>query len=165
MRHSCDGARPPALQWQTLARSLARQTPSPLTDGSSERASEEPRPDATRIAVSAPARLRLTKRFVAIRRRGRWARGELLSVGALPNELAVTRLGLRIQRGMRGAVARNRTKRVFRAACRMHARQLSPGYDVLVVLHRIHDVSVAQCEDAWLLSARKLGLLTTKQIS
>ena len=113
--------------------------------------------------MSAPDRLRLTKRFLAIHRRGRWVRGTLLSVGALPNELPATRFGLRIQRGMRGAVARNRTKRAFRAAYQLHARRLSPGYDVLVVLHRIHDVSMAQCEDAWLSAARKLGLLTTTQ--
>ena len=144
---------------------MARRTPSPATDDSSERVPDEPRRHATRPTASAPERLRLTKRFVAIRRRGRWARGELLSIGALPNELPVTRLGLRIQRGMRGAVARNRTKRAFRAASRLHARGLSPGYDVLVVLHRIHDVSVAQCEDAWLSAARTLGILTIEPVS
>ena len=92
-------------------------------------------------------------------------RGALLSVGALPNELPVTRLGLRIQRGVRGAVARNRTKRLFRAAYRLHTHQVSPGYDVVVVLHRVHDASVAQCEDAWLSAARNLGILTSTPIS
>ena len=68
-------------------------------------------------------------------RRGRWARGRLLSVGTTPNETAKTQIGLRTRRGLKGAVVRNRLKRQLRAVICKHAASIHPGFDMVVVLH------------------------------
>lgn len=68
-------------------------------------------------------------------RRGRWARGRLLSVGTTPNETAKTQIGLRTRRGLKGAAVRNRLKRQLRAVICEHASSIHPGFNMVVVLH------------------------------
>ncbi len=82
-----------------------------------------------------------------------------MSVGALPNRLPVTRLGLRVQRGTKGAVIRNRVKRVFRSAYRCHKTDLSPGYDVVVVLRRSADVAQEHLAKDFLTACDSIGIL------
>ena len=84
-------------------------------------------------------------------------RGRLLSVGALPTHLPVMRLGLRIQRGMKGSVARNRAKRLMRAAYQQEA--VAVGYDLVVVIHRISGISLAQFREEFFNACKELGLL------
>lgn len=80
-------------------------------------------------------RLKFTHVFRAVYRRGRWAKGSLLSVGGLPNEAAVTRVGLRTKRGLKGAVVRNRLKRQLRGILERQQRRLRTGLDLVIVIH------------------------------
>jgi len=86
-------------------------------------------------------------------------RGRLLSVGALPNHLPATRLGLRIQRGTKGSVLRNRAKRLVRAAYQLQKDRLAVGYDLLVVIHRVVGVSLKQFEEELINACQQLRLL------
>ena len=81
-------------------------------------------------------RLRLSERFNSIRRQGSWMRGQFMAIGALPNQLNTSRVGIRVQRGLKRAVDRNRIKRVFRAIYRRKRTRLQPGFDIVVVLYK-----------------------------
>jgi len=84
---------------------------------------------------SATRRLKHTQAFRAVYRRGRWARGTSLSVGALPNAAGILRIGLRTRRGLKGAVARNRLKRQLRAIVGAQGFHATTGLDLVVVIH------------------------------
>ncbi len=64
---------------------------------------------------------------------GRRARGPLLAVNWLPNGRPHSRLGVALRQGWKGAVARNRAKRLVREAFRTHKRALPKGLDIIVV--------------------------------
>ena len=68
-------------------------------------------------------------------RRGRWARGSWLSIGAIPNIDRVTRVGLRTRRGLKGAVVRNRLKRQIQAIVDAPGFPLRAGLDLVIVIH------------------------------
>lgn len=104
-------------------------------------------------------RLRLSKRFLAILRRGTWAREGALSVGILQNDLAMNRVGLRIRKSVGNAVARNRTKRLLREACRVTGPSLRSGHDILVVVSRAHAASLPKLQLALQRAFSKTGLL------
>ncbi len=97
----------------------------------------------TRLTVTLPrppspsrkARLKRTTAFRAVYRRGRWARGRTLSVGVLPNDLLISRIGLRTRRGIKGAVVRNRLKRQARALLSGTGFSVRRGLDMVIVLH------------------------------
>ena len=82
----------------------------------------------------------------------------MLSVWMLPNRLTVTRLGLRVGRGLKGSVARNRAKRLVREAFRAHKAELKPGGDLLIVIHQIAGVSLKQFEAELIKACSKLQL-------
>jgi ribonuclease P protein component len=66
--------------------------------------------------------------------RGGRARGALLIVVAAPNDLGHTRLGLSVgKRIWKSAVRRNRIRRVFREAFRLHLHELPAGYDLVLI--------------------------------
>lgn len=118
--------------------------------------SSEQRPLAARSRITSHAtfhpteRLKRTSRFRAIRQHGAWASGATLSVGVLPNAQPQSRLGIRIQRGLRGAVGRNRAKRLVRELYRQHKLAADPGRDVLVVIKRIDGLSAAPLKEEWI---------------
>lgn len=104
--------------------------------------------------------LKRTEAFRVVYRRGRWGRGTLVSVGARPNGLATTRLGLRTKKGLKGAVRRNRLKRQLRAiAARLGP--WTPGVDVVVVVHPpTPSVTTAQLELELARLCKRLGALS-----
>lgn len=104
-------------------------------------------------------RLRHTTQFLAIRRRGAWARGPLLSLGVLPSRRRTSRFGIRIQRGLKGSVARNRAKRLLREAYRTHKHELAGGQDLLAVIHAIHGLSLSVVERELLKQCHRLRLV------
>jgi len=108
-------------------------------------------------------RLRRTKQFRAIRRIGSWARAGLLSIGALPNDLSTNRLGLRVSRGIKGAVERNRAKRLLREVYRRHKRELVSGYDLLVELHPKDPATISKLEEGFLKTCKRLNLLSSQR--
>ena len=83
----------------------------------------------------------------------------MLSVWALPNHLTTTRLGLRVQRGLKGSVVRNRAKRLVREAFRAHKDELKSGEDLLVVIHQIANVSFKRFETELIKAYSKLQIL------
>lgn len=72
--------------------------------------------------------------FARTYREGRRARGALLLVVGAPNGLEHARLGLSVGRRIwKGAVQRNRVRRIFREAFRLSFGELPPGLDLILV--------------------------------
>jgi ribonuclease P protein component len=85
---------------------------------------------------SSTDRLKSTKSFAEVYRRGRWVHGPLLSLGIGPNTVGEPRVGLRTKRGLKGAVVRNRLKRQLRVVVRRaQPRLLARGMDIVIVVH------------------------------
>ena len=83
-----------------------------------------------------PRKFRVVRKadFARIYKEGRRARGALLLVVGAPNGLAHPRLGLSVGRRIwRGAVQRNRVRRIFREAFRLSVPDLPPGLDLVLV--------------------------------
>jgi ribonuclease P protein component len=80
-------------------------------------------------------RLRRTGDFDRVFAEGRRRRGSLMSLRWAPNELGHTRLGVALSRRWKGAVRRNRAKRVVREAFRTHKGDLPRGIDLVVLPH------------------------------
>ena len=78
-------------------------------------------------------RVRRKKDFDRVFQEGQRRRGRLLSVGYVGNGLAHARLGIALGRGWKGAVARNRAKRLVREAFRTHKEAIPRGIDLVVV--------------------------------
>jgi len=68
-------------------------------------------------------------------------------------------LGLRVRRGLKGSVARNRAKRQLRAAYRQCKARLAAGRDLLVVIRQLEGLSVAKLQEELLNAAARLGIL------
>jgi ribonuclease P protein component len=113
------------------------------------------RPNLTQNMIDpAPARFRVWERirdktiFDRAYQGRRSAADERLVVYALENGLEHPRLGISVGRKkVRGAVARNRVKRLLREAFRLSKRDLPRGVD-LVVVPRHGDLTFAQVRDA-----------------
>lgn len=114
-----------------------------------------------RTSFRATDRLKLTKAFRIVYQRGQWAHSPSLSVGVRANALNALRLGLRTKRGLKGAVVRNRLRRQFRAIYRSHKAQLTPGVDLVVVIHpRALPVEPGAMEQEFLDLCKRLHLLS-----
>lgn len=61
-------------------------------------------------------------------------------------------------RSFRGAVERNRAKRIAREAWRLNKSRVIQGYDIAIVLYPGHD-SFEECSSMMLFLLRKAGLL------
>lgn len=92
-------------------------------------------PPQTERALAAHPSLKRTDAFLAVYRRGRWARGSSLSVGALPTDEHGARVGLRTRRGLKGAATRNRLKRQLRAILSADRFRFRNGLDLVVIIH------------------------------
>jgi ribonuclease P protein component len=78
-------------------------------------------------------RLRESRCFQAVYRRGRsWAHRHLV-VYALPREEPETRFGFVVGKKVGGAVQRNRVRRLLREACRKLVPNVPLGVDVVIV--------------------------------
>jgi len=79
-------------------------------------------------------RLRRQRDFQRAYRDGSRARGRLLVVVAVENDLGWTRMGLAIGKKIwKGAVRRNRVRRVFREAFRLSQDDLPVGVDLILM--------------------------------
>ena len=83
-------------------------------------------------------RFRLTSSndFKRVRRFGKSYAHPLVVLVALPNELAVTRIGVAAGRSLGGAVKRNRAKRRLRAAIQPLLDKTITGWDVILIARR-----------------------------
>jgi ribonuclease P protein component len=67
-------------------------------------------------------------------REGSRARGAILLVVARPNEVGHTRLGLSVGKSIwKGAVQRNRVRRIFRESFRLSYAELPEGVDLVLI--------------------------------
>lgn len=74
--------------------------------------------------------------FTRLYKLGRRARGTLMAVVVLENTLAKRRMGLSVgKRHAKGAVDRNRARRILREAFRLAREELPPGVDVILIPH------------------------------
>ncbi len=78
-------------------------------------------------------RLTRTSDYARVRREGRSKAHPLLILAVAPNGSDTTRVGLTVGKKIGSAVARNRVKRVLRAATRERLTRLRPGYDVVLI--------------------------------
>lgn len=79
-------------------------------------------------------RLRRQRDFQHAYRQGSRARGRLLVVVVVENGLGWTRMGLAIGKKIwKGAVRRNRVRRVFREAFRLSRAELPVGLDLILM--------------------------------
>lgn len=120
--------------------------------------SSSPRDVVSRL--SRPGRLKLTKAFQAVYRRGRWAHSPSLSVGSLANQATETRIGLRTKRGIKRAPDRNRLKRQVRG---LIAKQpvWRNGFDVVMVIHPPRlPLTTDTLRNDLLTTCKRLGLLS-----
>ena len=128
------------------------------------RAQRAQSPSTKRALATHPGlivRLKHTQAFSAVYRRGRWARGGSLSIGALPNAEQSVRIGLRTRRGLRGAVVRNRLKRQLRVIIAAQGPRLRDGLDLVVVIHPISlPAASARLEREFLALCQRAGALT-----
>jgi len=94
-------------------------------------------------------RLRARADFERVRRDGHSWRHRLLVLAARRNESGVTRVGVAAGKRVGSAVARNRAKRLMRQAMRIHAPQVAPGWDLLLIARapiaqvKLQDVAAA----------------------
>jgi ribonuclease P protein component len=92
----------------------------------------------------APKHLRLTRRSDIARlfAEGRRASNHALVLAAVPNALAVSRLGVGVSSRHGSAVRRNRVKRLCREAFRLIRDELPAGWDFMMMPRAGHEVTL-----------------------
>ncbi|RJQ53202.1 MAG: ribonuclease P protein component [Actinobacteria bacterium] len=93
-----------------------------------------------------PHRLVRSEDFTRAYREGKSRSHRLLALHYARNPHGYARVGYVAGRGVGGAVARNRAKRLLREATRGLAERLTPGYDLVLVARR--PLSQAHMQDA-----------------
>jgi ribonuclease P protein component len=102
---------------------------------------------STGFRLPKECRLRRSREFQLVYKRGNRLNGEFMTVFLLPNEAGVQRIGITASRkGIGNAVARNRAKRLLREAFRLSKAELGAlgrGYDwVFNARRRLLDVKM-----------------------
>ena len=109
-------------------------------------------------------RLKGSKRFLEIRRKGRTLAHPLLVMMMMPNELAWSRFGLVAGRRIGKAVKRNRARRLMREAIRLRLPHIAPGYDVILVARQpMQNATFAEVERAVESLLKQAGLFPSSQ--
>lgn len=102
--------------------------------------------------------------FRRLYHRGKSSANRVLVLYCLRNRRPYNRLGLTVSAKFGGAVQRNRAKRLFREAYRLHQAEFKQGFDfVLVARSRMLGASCQDVEKALLTAARELGVLVRKE--
>ena len=88
------------------------------------------------------------KRFLRCFRKGRYCADKFIVCYYFPNESAENELGLSVSKKIGNAVARNRFKRICRAAYRLKEKSVPIGYDsVFVARQGVQEKSSADIEE------------------
>lgn len=105
-------------------------------------------------------RLKKSTEFQRVRRYGSSYAHPLIVLVVLPNDLASARFGFVAGRSLGNAVKRNRAKRLMRAALQPLIRDITPGWDfVLVARLPVLGASFAQLQAALIELLRRANLL------
>ena len=143
----------------SFSHELARRTADPEPTATNRTLATHPLLDDLQRSATR-TRLKLTQVFRCIYRRGRWAHSPVISVGILPNQLGYTRIGLRTERGMKGAVERNRLKRQVRTVVFDEGLPVRCGVDlVFVIRQRAKEAGQAVLSREISATCRKAGAL------
>lgn len=78
--------------------------------------------------------LRKSREFALVYRKGRRLQGTGFSLVFQENGLIANRLGISVHRMIRGAVRRNRIKRMFREVFRLHRGMFPQSCDIVVTV-------------------------------
>jgi ribonuclease P protein component len=70
--------------------------------------------------------------FDAVYRHGKRRSSSHFTVFSKANDLPQSRFGFSIKRGLGGAVVRNRIRRRIREVVRLHGREISAGWDIII---------------------------------
>lgn len=96
--------------------------------------------------------------------RGKSSANQYLVLYCLKNRRPYNRLGLTVSAKFGGAVQRNRAKRLFREAYRLHESEFKQGFDlVFVARSRMQGACCHEVEKALCKAARALHLLEEKE--
>ena len=87
---------------------------------------------AARLTFPREARLVRRGAFDAVYSAGKRLASSHISVFVRPNELAVSRFGFSIKKGLGGAVVRNRIRRRVREMVRCHRQEIPAGWDIVI---------------------------------
>jgi ribonuclease P protein component len=87
-----------------------------------------------RFGLPKDSLLRKSREFAQVYRKGRRQQGSGFSLIVLANGLASSRLGISVHRLIRGAVRRNRIKRMFREVFRLHRDIFPHSCDIVVTV-------------------------------
>ena len=92
---------------------------------------------------------RLTRKaeFDRVFKEGRAYRTQEVSILAVPNNTACSRLGMVVGRRAGGAVTRNRMKRLIREGFRLNKRLLTVGHDIVVIPRGWSDLRLSVIEE------------------
>lgn len=102
--------------------------------------------------------------FRRLYHRGKSSANRYLVMYCLKNRRPHNRLGLTVSAKFGGAVQRNRAKRLFREAYRLHESEFKQGFDlVLVARSRMQGACCLEIEKALCKAARQLHLLEEKE--
>lgn len=84
----------------------------------------------------------------------------LLVLYARKNKLAANRVGITVSKKLGHAVVRNRIRRRLREVYRCNEYRFTPGWDIVVVARsRAETASFSDLTEAYLMAARKAGIL------
>ena len=83
--------------------------------------------------------LRLNYEFARVYRRGKYLSGRYVVVHYMKKKKPDIRVGVSCSRKVKGAVRRNRRKRLLREAYRALETQLNPGYDLILIARNWED--------------------------
>ncbi len=79
-------------------------------------------------------RLRLNREFQRVYKTGKRRHGKGFSIIIAANDTAMRRLGISVQRRAGSAVRRNRIKRLFREAFRLHRQEFPEASDIIIAV-------------------------------
>ena len=124
-------------------------------------ASQDRTPEARRLRLRRPARLRQQRDFARVRQQGqRLALGCLIANWHLLPEGTIPRLGVVTSRRIGGAVVRSRARRLLRESFRQHQYELAQPVElVLVARNSIAGKNFVEVEKDFLATLRRAGLL------
>ena len=114
--------------------------------------------------------LRKRAEFSRVHARGRRKGDALLQVRVQPRPASAAataplRLGIIVSKKFGSAVARNRFKRVVRAAFMTCAAELTPGWDILVLPRDAHGVTMEQVRQSLWCLLSELGVRQTPSVA
>ena len=78
--------------------------------------------------------LRKSSDFDTVYRHGTRLQGNGFSILFLPTSRENSRIGISVSRKIKGAVVRNRIKRIFRESFRLHKNDYPQGADIVIVV-------------------------------